>query len=67
MDHYGYREEYNYILRKWLDAWTSCYETMKFAQEIDPFTGEPTQSSQWYSSCMLSYVYAVRRLDLLEQ
>ena len=32
---------------------------------IDPVTGEPTKSSEWYSSCMLAYVYAVRRLGLI--
>jgi hypothetical protein len=66
MDHYGYREDYDYILSKWLEAWTSNYETVKFAQEIDPISGEPTRSSEWYSSSMLSYVYAARRLGLVD-
>lgn len=66
MDYYGYREDYDYVLGKWLDAWTSNYETIKFAQEIDPVSGEPTKSSEWYSSCMLSYIYAARRLGLVD-
>ena len=66
MDHYGYTEDYDYILGKWLDAWTSGYENVKFAQEIDPISGEPTKSSEWYSSCMLSYVYAARRLGFVD-
>lgn len=66
MDHYGYGENYDYILGKWLDAWTFNYETIKFAQEIDPINGEPTKSSEWYSSCMLSYIYAARRLGLVD-
>ena len=67
MDLYGYQEDYDYILSKWLEAWTSHYERIKFAQEIDPVSGEPTQCSEWYSACMLSYVYAVRRLGLTIQ
>jgi hypothetical protein len=65
MDKYGYSEDYNYILKKWVETWTLHYDDIKFAQEIDPITGEPTKSSEWYSSCMLAYVYAVRRLGLL--
>ena len=66
MDHYGYRADYEYILGKWLEAWTSHYETIKFAQEIDPISGEPTKSSEWYSSCMLSYIYAAKRLGFVD-
>ena len=65
MDYYGYSEDYDYILCKWLESWTSNYDTIKFAQEIDPISGEPTQSSEWYSSCMLSYLYGARRLGLV--
>jgi hypothetical protein len=66
MDHYGYKEDYDYILGKWLEAWTCHYETVKFAQEIDPVSGEPTRSSEWYSSCMLAYLYAARRLGIID-
>ena len=34
----------------------------KLGQELDPITGKPTKSSQWYSSCMLMYLYAAQRL-----
>ncbi len=64
MDAYGWGEDFNYICEKWLESWTKHYGTIKLAQEIDPFTGEPTMSSQWYSSCMLGYIYAARRLGL---
>ncbi len=62
MDYYGYGEDYDYILEKWAEAWSSCYDAVKFAQELDPKTGEPTKSSEWYSSCMIAYIYAARRL-----
>ena len=58
-------EDSDYILSKWLESWTSHYDTIKFAQEIDPISGEPTKSSEWYSSCMLSYLYGARRLGLV--
>lgn len=66
MDYYGYNEDYDYILKKWIETWTKHYGTIPFAQEIDPITGVPTKSSKWYSSCMLSYVYGARRLGLVE-
>ena len=62
MDYYGYDKDYDYILQKWLETWTEHFETHPFAQEVDPTTGKPTESSQWYSSCMLSYIYGARRL-----
>ena len=41
--------------------WMEAYGT-PFGQELHPLTGEPSQSSPWYSSCMLVYLYALRRL-----
>ncbi len=65
MDYYGWSGDYEYILSKWLETWTEHYDEIKMAQEIDPITGVPTKSSEWYSSCMLNYVYAARRLGLV--
>ncbi|MBR6729408.1 MAG: hypothetical protein IKL80_04520 [Clostridia bacterium] len=65
MDDYGYGKDLDYVLGKWVEAWTEHYDDIKLAQEIDPVTGVPTKSSEWYSSCMLNYVYGVRRLGLL--
>ena len=65
MDHYGYGEDFDYILKKWIETWTEHYDTIKFAQEIDPITGIPTNSSEWYSSCMLNYIYGAKRLGLV--
>lgn len=65
MDYYGYQKDFDYILKRWIESWTEHYDTIKFAQEIDPITGVPTKSSEWYSSCMLNYVYGARRLGLV--
>ena len=66
MDAYGWKEDMDYICEKWLEAWTKYFDVSKLAQEIDPITGVPTQCSQWYSSCMLMYIYAARRLQLVD-
>lgn len=62
MDYYHLGAELDEVCAKWLKAWTDCFDEMKFGQELDPFTGEPSESSEWYSSCMLFYLYAARRL-----
>ena len=64
MDAYGWREDFDHLCERWVEAWTRCYDRFKFGQELDPFTGEPSECSEWYSSCMLFYIYAVRRLGL---
>jgi len=63
MDYYGMSKDFDLICKKWIEAWTDCYDDFKFGQEIDPVTGKPTKSSEWYSSCMLMYLYAVKRLN----
>ena len=65
MDDYGFGADFDVVLQKWIDAWTKNFETIPFAQEIDPFTGAPTRSSKWYSSCMLAYIFGVRRLGIV--
>lgn len=64
MDYYGYSKEFDAILEKWVRQWAFS-EKIMFGQELDPFTGEPSDCSEWYSSCMLVFVYAVRRLGFL--
>ncbi len=64
MDFYGKSADFDEILEKWVDKQTFG-NTLMFAQELNPLTGEPSDCSQWYSSCMLVYIYAVRRLKLL--
>jgi len=65
MDYYGFSKDLDCILEKWITAWTEHYDSIKLAQEIDPITGMPTRSSEWYSSCMLNYIYGARRLGLV--
>ncbi len=65
MDFYGRGEEMNRMMRAWISAW--CREDiLRFGQELHPITGEPSECSQWYSSCMLYFLHALRRLGLEE-
>ena len=64
MDHYGYSADYDRLLAKWVEAITRS--DMNFSQELDPLTGEMSKSSEWYSSAMLLYVYACRRLGYVK-
>jgi len=66
MDHYGFGADFDILCERWIDAWTRCADRFHFGQELDPFTGEPSVSSEWYSSCMLFYLYAAKRLKLTE-
>lgn len=63
MEHYGFTEDFERLCRQWVKAWTEHYEELKFGQELDPITGKPTKSSEWYSSTMLFYLYAVQKLS----
>ena len=63
MDKYGYKRELDNLCERWLEAWTKHFDTLKMGQELDPLTGVPTDSSEWYSSTMLFYLYAARRLN----
>ena len=62
MEKYGFEAEFDNLCEKWVEVWTDNFDKIKMAQEIDPLTGEPTHSSEWYSSTMLFYLYSVRRL-----
>ena len=64
MDDYGFTEDFDTLCAKWLKAWTACYGKFHFGQELDPITGEPSPTSEWYSSCMLFYLYAAKRLGI---
>ena len=63
MDFYGKSRDFDEILEKWIRQWTFGNSIM-FGQELHPLTGEPSDCSEWYSSCMLVYIYAVKRLGL---
>ena len=62
MEKYGYEAEFDNLCKRWVEVWTDHFDNIKLAQEIDPLTGIPTRSSEWYSSTMLFYLYAVKRL-----
>lgn len=65
MDFYGRSADYDYLLNRWVAALASS-EGKLFTQELDPLTGAPTNCSEWYSSAMLMYMYAVKRLGYVE-
>ena len=64
MDQYGYKKEFDHLCRIWVDVLTKYFDERKMGQGIDPITGVPTKLSEWYSSTMLFYLYAVNRLGL---
>ncbi len=63
MDFYERNNDFDEILEKWIRQWTFGNDIM-FGQELHPLTGKTSDCSQWYSSCMLIYIYAVKRLGL---
>ena len=65
MDYYGRSADYDHLLSRWVAAIAS-HDGKLFTQELDPLTGNPTNCSEWYSSAMLMYMYAVKRLGYIE-
>ncbi|MDD6033104.1 MAG: trehalase family glycosidase [Oscillospiraceae bacterium] len=59
----GLEQELHENMRKWLTAWTGA--SLPFGQELDPFTGEPSESSPWYSATMLFYLASAKELGLV--
>ena len=57
----GRTDDMEEIMRRWVSAWSRSTTTL-FGQELHPLTGEPSKCSQWYSSCMLYFLHAIRRL-----
>lgn len=62
MEKYGFKKEFENLCRKWVEAWTKHFDDVKMGQELDPITGIPTKTSEWYSSTMLFYLYAAKRI-----
>ncbi len=63
MDFYGFDKDFDEVLEKWVRQWTFGNDIM-FGQELNPITGKASDCSEWYSSCMLIYIYAVIRLNI---
>lgn len=63
MDKYGFSKEFDRLCGAWVEAWTKHFDTFKMGQELDPISGVPTECSEWYSSTMLFYLYAAKRLE----
>jgi hypothetical protein len=61
MDDYGYGADLEELMRIWTDALVRS-ETVKFSQELDPFTGEMSKGCEWYSATMLFFIHSVKRL-----
>lgn len=60
MEYYGKKNDYEDLLQRWLWAFTNS--TLMFGQEFYPMTGEPSNCSPYYSSAILFYISAMRRL-----
>ena len=61
MEYYGLEQYQTLNMQKWLYSMT-VNDQRKFAQELDPFTGEPSMYSEYYSSSMLYYLYCAKKL-----
>lgn len=66
MDRYGFSRDFDRLCEAWLSAWTAAYPDFCMGQELHPMTGIPSASSEWYSSTMLFYLFAARRLGYTE-
>ena len=65
MDEYGYSDFYNHILSKWVEGLINNFDKNPMSQELDPVTGISSGASTWYSTSMLLFIYAVKRLKML--
>ena len=63
MGKYGFEKEFDNLCRKFVEVWTTHFDKIKLGQEYDPITGVPTNCSEWYSSTMLFYLYAVNEIN----
>lgn len=65
MDEYSYSKEYDNLLAKWVEGLVNNFEYNPMSQELDPITGKASGASPWYSTAMLLFIYAIKRLKLL--
>lgn len=64
MKDYGLESELHENMRKWLSAWTGA--SSPFGQELDPFTGEPSGCSPWFSQTMLFYLASAKEFGIFD-
>lgn len=64
MDFYGKSNDLETLMEAWVSAFVRS-DNMKFSQELHPITGQLSQSSQWYSSSMLFFLKAAKRLNYI--
>ncbi len=67
MEKYGFEKELDNLCLRWVQAWTRHFDKIKMGQELDPITGTPTECSEWYSSTMLFYLYAAKRINFQKE
>ena len=60
MEHYKKHDDYEKLLYKWIECYTNS--DLMFGQEFHPITGEPSECSPNYSSALLFYIRAMRKL-----
>lgn len=63
MDDYGLSDDLEANMERWVTALTPR-SAVPFGQELDPFTGAPSSASPYYSSSMIFYLAALRRLGI---
>lgn len=64
MKYYGLEHELHENMEKWLAAWTGA--SKPYGQELDPFTGIPSDCSPWYSATMLFYLASAKELGIFD-
>ena len=66
MDDYNFSKDYDHLLEMWIKGLVNNYRNNPMSQELDPINGLSSGASIWYSSSMLLFIYAVRRLNLIK-
>ena len=66
MDDYNFSKDYDHLLEMWIKGLVNNYRNNPMSQELDPINGLSSGASIWYSSSMLLFIYAARRLNLIK-
>ena len=60
LEHYKKYDDYEKLLYKWVECYTNS--ELLFGQEFNPVSGEPSECSPNYSSALLFFIRAMRKL-----